>query len=161
MKSSFRHLIFEYLPHKQQREVSIPSTSGIQQMVSSPKEDQSSSSDCSVIEMLLGRVPAPHFSSSASSPSLLSLSSSSSFTTTITNSLSAPMKRTDEKTDVLLLSRVEERGEEDREESNDLTSASSSLNILDRLKAAIRQAQCHDDINRRNTSEDCRIAVET
>ena len=144
---AFRHLIFEYLPHKEEREVSIPSTNEVQEMRSGPKEDPSSSSGCSVIEMLLGRVPAPHFVSSASAPSLLSLSSS-------------PTQKDDEPNDLLLLNRVDER-EEDGEESNRLASPSSSLNILDRLKAAIRQAQCHNDIDRSNASEDCRIAVET
>lgn len=140
------HLIFEYIPHKQQREVSRPSSNEMKPLATQSKENDSSSSGCSVIEMLLGRVPAPHFTSSASSPSLLSL-------TSLSNS-SCSMKRDNEKTDVSLLSRVDER-EEDGEES------SSSLNILDRLKAAIRQAQCHNDIDRQNASEDCRIAVET
>jgi hypothetical protein len=46
----FRHLIFEYLPHKQQQQCSAPTPS-------LSLTTKSSSDGCSVIEMLLGRAP--------------------------------------------------------------------------------------------------------
>ena len=114
-------------------------------MAMAMEDDESTKEKCSVpspsvIEILLGRAPVSHFSSSASSPSLFTMETS--------------LKKQREK-DVLI--HLEEQCEE---EALSMRNDVVSLNIIDRLNEAIRQAQYADDVDRRNRSEH-RIAVQT
>jgi hypothetical protein len=130
MKSCcFRHLIFEYLPHKEKNE-QIPSSCSIPK----DKEDNPSSSENSVIDKLLGRLPLW-----PSPPSSIS---------------SSPVNDAD----LELLNLFQQQNQKDSSELNSIETNRTSLSIVDRLNEAIRQAQCNN--NQTTTNTDHRIAVQ-
>jgi 8-oxo-dGTP pyrophosphatase MutT (NUDIX family) len=123
------HLIFEYLPHKEKNE-QIPSSCSIPK----DKEDNPSSSENSVIDKLLGRLPLW-----PSPPSSIS---------------SSPVNDAD----LELLNLFQQQNQKDSSELNSIETNRTSLSIVDRLNEAIRQAQCNN--NQTTTNTDHRIAVQ-
>ena len=132
-----RHLIFEYLPHKEKNE-QIPSSPSIP-----IDNDNPSSSENSVIDKLLGRLPiwpSPPPSSSSSSSSPVN---------------DAGLK---------LLNLLQQQSQKDSSDIDSTETNQTSLSIIDRLNEAIRQTQFnnnnHSNQTRTTTNTDHRIAVQ-
>jgi hypothetical protein len=128
----FRHLIFEYLPHKEKNE-QIPSSCSIS--INKNKEDNSSSSENSVIDKLLGRLPiwpSPPSSTSSSPINDAGLE---------------------------LLNLLQQQTQKDSSDLDPVETNQTSVSIVDRLNEAIRQAQYNNNPNQ-TTNTDHRIAVQ-
>jgi hypothetical protein len=137
-----RHLIFEYLPHKEKNE-HIPSSCSIP--INKDQEDNTSSSDSSVIDKLLGRLPI------WPSPPPPSSSSSSSSSSPVNDA------------GLELLNLLQQESQKDSSDLDPTETNQTSLSIMDRLNEAIRQAQCNNNhSNQARTTEntDLRIAVQ-
>jgi hypothetical protein len=111
-----RHLIFEYLPHKRQPHHAL-TLSDLSPPDEKPRDEPapSSSSDCSAINMLLGRVP-------------------------VRSSLSSTVAPTSTSVDWLSLLQHEKQ----RPASDNVHGNLQLSNIMDRLNDAIRQAKSSD-----------------
>jgi len=118
------HLIFEYLPHKK---LSSP--------MNKEKEENLSSSDNSVIDKLLGRLPIW--------PSLPSASST------------LPLNDAGFE----LLNLLQQQSKKESCELKHVETNRNSVSIIDRLNEAIRQAQCNNNPNSTNNTDN-RIAVQ-
>lgn len=138
MKSHFRHLIFEYLPHKEKQEHEQSSLSYSSNSMNDQEEKHlSTSSDTSVIDKLLGRLPIwpspPSFQTSSVLPS--------------------------NNAGLELLNLLQQQPNKQSSELNSTETNRNAVSIIDRLNEAIRQAKCNNNANSTNNA-DHRIAVQ-
>jgi len=133
-ESLFRHLIFEYLPHKEKKEENQSSLSSPSISMKRENEESlsSSPSDNSVIDKLLGRLPIwPSLP-----PSSTVCSDDAGFN---------------------LLNLLQQQQQQSSKESSEISQ--NPVSIVDRLNQAIRQATWNDNPNATNNT-DHRIAVQ-
>lgn len=126
-------MIFEYLPHKEKKESNQSSLSSTSISMNRENEESlssSPSSDNSVIDKLLGRLPIWPSSSTLSS--------------------------NDAGLNLLNLLQ-QQQSNKDSSELDHVEINQNSVSIVDRLNEAIRQAQCN---NNPNSTTDHRIAVQ-
>jgi len=133
-ESLFRHLIFEYLPHKERKEKNRSSLSSPSISMKRENEESlsSSPSDNSVIDKLLGRLPIwPSLP-----PSSTVCSDDAGFN---------------------LLNLLQQEQQQSSKESSEISQ--NPVSIVDRLNQAIRQATWNNNPNTTNNT-DLRIAVQ-
>ncbi|CAF3225160.1 unnamed protein product [Rotaria socialis] len=137
------HLIFEYLPYKEEKEFRQSPSS-----ISMHSEDEKrlSSSGNSVIDKLLGRLPI--WPSAPSSPCL----SPPPLSSLISSEKDAGFE-------LLNLLQQQQKSKEESSELNHVDTSRSAMSIVDRLNEAIRQAKCNNNSNPTNNA-DHRIAVQ-
>ncbi|CAF2344554.1 unnamed protein product [Rotaria sp. Silwood2] len=138
------HLIFEYLPHKEEKELkqSSLSFSSIAMNQEEDKSISSSLSNNSVIDKLLGRLPIwPSSPSSSSSSSSISPSNNAGLE---------------------LLNLLQQQSKKESSELDPVETSRNAISIVDRLNEAIRQAKCNNNNNNSTSTNnaDHRIAVQ-
>jgi len=133
-KILFRHLIFEYLPHKEKKGETQSELSSSSISINK-EEGVSSLSDNSVIDKLLGRLPI--WPSPPLSSSTLPLNTAG----------------------LELLNILQQQSKKESSELDHVETSRNSISIVDRLNEAIRQAQCNNNPNSTNNA-DHRIAVQ-
>ncbi|CAF0821155.1 unnamed protein product [Rotaria sp. Silwood1] len=142
------HLIFEYLPHKEEKELKQSSLSC--SSISMSKEEEKSllsssfSSNNSVIDKLLGRLPI--WPSSPPSPD-----SSPSSSSSISPSNNAGLE---------LLNLLQQQSKKESSELEHTETSRNAMSIVDRLNEAIRQAKCNNNNSTSTNNADHRIAVQ-
>jgi hypothetical protein len=129
-ESLFRHLIFEYLPYKENKEQNQSSLSSLSMKRENEESLSSSPSDNSVIDKLLGRLP-------------------------IWPSLPPSSTVCSDDAGLNLLNLLQQQ--QSSKESSEISQ--NPVSIVDRLNQAIRQATWNDNSNATNNT-DHRIAVQ-